>query len=354
MKLLASLALLLPCGSFAVADTFVYVSVAGNRRIAVYKMTSKEGKLVHSSDVAIDGEPGALAVDPKRHFLFASIRSEGKLASFAINGRTGKLTHINTVPAGADPAQVSSDHHGKFLFCAYYVAAKITVHSIREDGSLSPKPVQEIATAEKAHAIFADPSDHYVFVAHTGPNAIFQFAFNAKSGALKPAAIPKLNTPTNTGPRHIVFHPSRALAYIDNEQGSSVTAYRLDSKVGTLKPFQTVTTLPTSFKGLNACAEIRIHPSGRFLYVANRGHDSIACFKINPKNGKLTSIGQALTEKTPRSFDLDPEGRFLLAAGESSDKIAGYRINQEIGVLERFATYEAGKQPWWVMAVGLP
>jgi 6-phosphogluconolactonase len=338
----------------ALADTSVFVSVAGAKKITVYEMHRKKGTLTLSAVVPIDGEPGALTVDPKRQFLFASIRSEGKLASFRIDRQSGKLTHINTVAAGADPAQISTDRQGRFLFCAYYVAGKITVHFIGKDGALSRKPVQEIATADKAHAILPDPANRFVFVAHTGPNAIFQFAFDAKTGELKPATIAKLRTPANTGPRHIVWHPSKAIAYIDNEQASSVTAYSLDSKTGTLKPLQTVTTLPANFKGTNACAEIRIHPSGKYLYVANRGHDSIACYKVDPKDGKLTGTGQALTEKTPRSFDLDPEGRFLYVAGENSGKLAGYRIKKDTGMLERFVSYKAGKQPWWVMAVKLP
>ena len=183
-------------------------------------------------------------------------------------------------------------------------------------------------SAEKAHAVLLDPSNRFAFVPHTGPNAIFQFTFDARRGELKPATVAKRMTPENTGPRHIVFHPTKNISYVDNEQGGSVTVYQVDLEGGTLEPIQTISTLPVDFKGTNACAEIKIHPTGKFLFVSNRGHDSIACFKVDALDGKLTSIGQAPTEKTPRSFDLDSEGRFLYAAGESSGKVAAYRIDK--------------------------
>lgn len=354
MKTLAVLTLMALSCPVAWADTYVYVSVAGEKKIAIYRMDTDEGKLTHRADVITDGEPGALTTDPKKQFLFAAIRSAGNLASFRIDHQTGQLTPINTVPAGADPAHISTDRTGRFLFTAYYVAGKVTVHAIGKDGALSAKPVQTVATAEKAHAILADPSNRFVLVPHTGPNAIFQFTWQVDPGRLTANAVPKVSTGEGTGPRHIVFHPSKDIAYVDNEQGGSVTAYALDPKAGTLEPFQTLSTLPKDFQGTNACAEIKIHPTGKFLYVANRGHDSIACFKIDANDGKLTTIGQEPTEKTPRSFDLDPAGKFLLAGGESSGKVAIYRINGESGALKRVQTYEVGKQPWWVMTVDLP
>jgi 6-phosphogluconolactonase len=97
-----------------------------------------------------------------------------------------------------------------------------------------------------------------------------------------------------------------------------------------------------------------LHPSNRFLYVSNRGHDSIAAFLIDKKTGELNSLGQTPTEKTPRSFDIDPSGKFLFAASEASRKLTAYRVNEVSGLLERTATYEVGKTPCWVMAKRLP
>ncbi len=353
MKLL-SCVVLLASAAVAAADNYVYLSIAGDKKIAVYRVDSEKGSLTHLADVNTTGEPGALTTDPKKRFLFASLRSTGELASFRIDPGTGKLTHVNTVPAGADPAQISCDRTGRFLLTAYYQAGKVTVHEIGPDGALGDKPVQTVPTAEKAHAIIPDPSNRFVFVPHTGPNAIFQFTFRADKGLLTANQPAILKTLEGSGPRHLVFHPSKEVAYVDNEQGGSVTAYALDTKAGTLEPFQTLSTLPQDFRGTNACAEIRVHPTGRFLYVANRGHDSIACFSLDARDGRLTATGQVPTEKTPRSFDLDPSGQFLFAAGEASGKLAAYRVDPQTGGLTRLMTYEVGKQPWWVMAVEVP
>jgi 6-phosphogluconolactonase len=351
--MLAPLALLPLVAAAANADTFVYLSIAGDQRIAVYQMDA-DGKLSHRGDAKTNGEPGALVADPERRFLFVAMRSTGNLSAFRIDAGTGMLSPINTVAAGADPAHISSDADGRFLFCAYYVAAKVSVHAIGKDGSLSTAPWQSLPTADKAHAIVADPSGRFVFVPHTGTNRIYQFVFDAKTGLLQGNPNPKENwvqTPPKTGPRHLVFHPRlKTIAYVDNEQGGSVTAYTLDPMAGTLKAGETVSTLPADFKGVNACAEIKIHPTGKFLYVANRGHDSLARFDVD-EAGRLTPLAPAPTEKTPRSFDLDPDGRFLFAAGEASGKLAAYRVDAKSGELERFATYEVGARPWWVLAV---
>jgi 6-phosphogluconolactonase len=189
-------------------------------------------------------------------------------------------------------------------------------------------------------------------VPHTGPDAIFQFAFDAGTGRLTANSPARLRTPKGTGPRHLVFHPSLPVAYVANEQGGSVTAYALDPKRGTLRPLQTAPTLPKDFRGPNACAEIRVHPSGKFLYVSNRGHDSLAAFALGGA-GKLAALGQEPTEKTPRSFDLDPSGRYLFAAGEASGTLAAYGVDGRSGRLKKLAAYEVGKTPWWVLAVDL-
>jgi len=328
----------------------VYVSVMGKKVIAAYRLDRADGTLTHSSDARSDGEAGALTTDPQRRFLFAALRSTGKLSSFRI-GAAGKLTAINTVEAGADPAYVATDSAGHYLLTAYYLDGKVTVHAIGKDGSLGEKPVQTVQTAKNAHAVVFDPSGKFVFVPHTGPNVIYTFTFNADSGRLTPAATPRIVTPPGTGPRHLVFQPGGAFAYVVNEQGSSVTAYRFGANDGSLAPLQTVSTLPGDFKGNNACAEIKFHPSGKFLYASNRGHDSIACFRVEASTGKLTAVGPTPTEKTPRSFDLSPDGTFLFAAGESSGKVAAYRVNAKNGDLKRVKTYEVGKTPWWVLVV---
>ena len=227
------------------------------------------------------------------------------------------------------------------------------VHPIGADGTLLAEPTLSLSTAERAHCIQCDRSNRFVFVPHTaGPNLIFQFHFDSESGRLTPNAQPTVAPPAGEGPRHFVFHPTLDILYFSNEQGSSVTAYHLDTKTGTLAPFQTLPTLPNNFQGENSCAQIHIHPSGGYLYVSNRGHDSIACYRLAAEDGRMISLGQQPTEPVPRVFEIDPTGCYLYAAGQGSGKMASYRIDQQSGRLEPLELYQVGKQPMWVMALG--
>ncbi len=368
MRFLMSFAPLLVAPSVFAADV-VYVSIAGEKRIEVYQIKSNGGELRRIWDIFTTGEPGALTTDPKRRLLFAALRSTGELASFRIEPATGKLTHINTVEGGADPAHISVDKTGKYLLNAYYVAGQVTVHEIAADGSLGKKARQTYKTKEKAHAAVFDPDEMAVLVPHTGPNVIYALAWLERNGELtdlgRTAGI-EIEVPKNTGPRHLVFHPTLRIhggldidarvGYVANEQGNSVTMHHavLNPINWGVTPKQSLSTLPEGFTGTNACAEIRLHPSNQFLYVSNRGHDSIAAFRVDRKTGKLTGLGQTPTQKTPRSFDIDPSGKYLFAAGESSGRLAAYGINEDTGVLKELTSYEVGKKLWWVMAVRLP
>src|SRR5262249_11860844 len=138
-----------------------------------------------------------------------------------------------------------------------------------------------------------------------------------------------------------------------NEQGCSVTAYRMDPAIGALSAVQTISTLPEGFTARNTCSQIHLTPSGRFLYVANRGHNSIAGFAVDAATGQLTAVGHASTEPVPSAFCLDPAGRFLFAAGSASGRLASYRINGETGALTPLATYAVGQRPQAVLATRL-
>jgi 6-phosphogluconolactonase (cycloisomerase 2 family) len=338
----------------AVADTFVYISVARDKRIAVYQMNEKEGTLTHQQDVATMGSPGVMDTDPGRKFLFVALHQTGKLASFRIDATTGELTPINEIDVEDTPAYVKSDHTGRFLFSAYYGAGKVGVHAIAADGSLSQIAVQWIYTASKAHAIVPDPSNRFVFVPHTGPNLIYQYHFDAITGRLTSNAFATITTPKTDEPRHMAFHPTAELAFVVNEKGNSVTAFWLNENDGTLNALKSVSTIPDDFTETSLGADIEVHPTGKFVYASNRGHDSIAGFSINQRRGTITPIGRSQTDKRPRSFNIEPGGRFLYAAGRSTDQLGAYRINQLTGELTRFASYTVGKGPRWVQAVRIP
>jgi 6-phosphogluconolactonase len=334
------------------AATFVYASMAPEQKIQVYRFDPAEGKLTPVESVAAGGSPGALAVDPQKKFLFASIRDKGQLASFGIEPGTGKLKPLGTVALGkgANAAYVATDRTGRWLLSASYSAGKVVVHRLKEDGTIQTPAVQTVTTARTAHATVTDPGNRFVFVPHVTPNAIYQFRFDAETGKLTDAG-KAAGGKEKAGPRHLAFHPTQSMAFSSDEEGSSVTAYRFAPASG-LKPVQTLSTLPDGFKGNNTTAEVKVHPNGRYLWVSNRGHDSLAGFAID-EAGKLSALGQTPTEKTPRSFDIDPDGKFILGAGEGSGKLAIYRVDPGTGKLSRLGTREVGKSVPWVMFVKL-
>ena len=340
---------------------YMYVSIQEEDRIAIFTMTPKTGKLKHRGDMELKGRPAPMAMDPDRNYLFAGRRKadEYGLSSFKIDRKRGGLTPIGSIPLKGDPVHISPDKTGKFLLSAYYYQKTAAVHSIGEDGALADPPVVWRETGIGAHYIQTDPANRFAYVPHiaegsmSGANAIFQFRFDAETGSLTPLSPSRTNPREPEGPRHICFHPGKDIVYSSNEQGNSVTVYTFDSDKGNLYPLQTVSTLPSGYEGKNSCSQIQITPDGKYLYAPNRGHNSIACFKVNPDNGQLTIIAQAPTEAVPRAFSIDPQGSFLYSAGLETGKLASYRISQESGELEPMEVYEVGKGPMWVLITEL-
>src|SRR5262245_4429286 len=351
MRWFLSLTLFLGTAMSLPADTFLYVSMAPEQKIQVYRLDPKDGKLTAEEAVAVEGTPGALAVDPQKKFLFASLRSNSTLASFRIDPATGKLKPLNTVqlPKNENAAFVGTDRTGRWLLSASYMGGKVVVHELK-DGMIQSPAVQTVETEKTAHCIAIDRGNRFVFVPHVAPNAVFQFRLDAGTGLLTDAGKAP-GGKEKAGPRHLAFHPTKDLAFTSDEQGSSITAYSYDPAAG-LKPLQTLSTLPKDFSGQNTTAEVKVHPSGKFVWVSNRGHDSLAGFAIDA-DGKLSPLGHTPTEKTPRSFEIDPSGRIALGAGEGSGKLAVFRIDQASGQLTRMHTLDVGQSLTWVLAVKL-
>ncbi len=333
------------------AAQFVYVSLDGENRIVSYAINSTTGELTKSKDTVLPSPAGALTVSPDRRFLFASLRAAGRLASFRLDSGTGQLVPLGTVAAGADPAFVATDRTGRFLLTAYYVAGQVTVHAIGADGVLGDQPIQTVPTNDKAHAVLTDPSNRFAFVPHTAPNEIHCFRFQEQTGRLSPNVASRVGTGNNTGPRQFVFHPRHDLVFFDYEQGSAIAAYDFNRETGQLTFRELHSTLPPEYRQSNSNARIDLTPNGRFIYVANRGHDSLAVFEVSEPTGNLIPRGQTKTEATPRGFAIDPTGRHLYAAGQATGKLAAFHINPQSGELTRFTTYPVGERPWWVLTV---
>jgi 6-phosphogluconolactonase len=349
---IAAVGMALTCSaSNARGSTYVYVSMAPEQKIQIYRLDLATGKLDSVDTLAVEGAPGSLAIDPQKKFLFASLRTTSTLASYRIDQASGKLSHLSTaaLPAGENAAFVRTDRTGRWLLSASYAAGKVVVHRLNGDGMIESPPVQTISTALTAHCIAIDRENRFVFVPHVAPNAVYQFRHDAGTGMLTEAG-KAAGGAEKAGPRHLAFHPTKNIAFTSDEQGSSITAYRYDPSTG-LKPYQTLSTLPADFKERNTTADVKVHPNGKFVWVSNRGHDSLACFAID-ENGQLSTRGHTPTEKTPRSFDIDPSGHYAFGAGEGSGKLALFEIDQNSGALSRKHTYEVGQSLTWVLTVG--
>lgn len=330
--------------------TLAFVSVANEHRIAVCDVDAEKGTLAVRSEIKLNGTPGALCTDPRQKLLYAAVRSAESVAVMRIHADGGELELLQTAEVGINQTYLATDTTGRALWGASYSGGTASVHRLGEDGLVESEDAQVIPTEKNAHSIVADRSGRFVYVPHTGPEAIYQFAWDGAEKKLSPLMNPQIRTPAKTGPRHIKFHPHLATAYTANELGSSTTVYRLDSN-GNLEPLQTLTTLPAEFTGENTCAEVKIHPSGKWVYVSNRGDDSLAMYAVDATSGLLTALGQEQTEKTPRSFDLSADGRFAYAAGQDSGKLAVYSIDSGSGKLRRIQTLELGGNLAWVSVV---
>jgi 6-phosphogluconolactonase len=333
----------------------MYVSLQGDDKILRFAIDPTTGTLHPLGEVAVPGGPAPMVVDPTQRSLHVARRGECKISSFRIDRRTGDLSLAGTVPLPTDPCYLGIDRKGRFLLSAYYEGRGVAVHPIGEDGAVADPPVERRETARGAHCFQTDPSNRFAFVPHIagrGPNEIWQFRFDETTGHLTPNSPAKVVPEAPVGPRHYCFHPALDVVYFSNEQGGSVTAYRLDSSAGTLTAVQTVSTLPPGYTGTNSCAQIRMHPSGRFLYAPNRGHNSIACFAVDA-SGRLSPTGHAPAEPVPRAFNLDVGGNFLYAAGLESGRLTAFRIDGGSGRLEALTTYPLGTRPMWVLTLRL-
>jgi len=196
------------------------------------------------------------------------------------------------------------------------------------------------------HSVNLDQANRFAFAADLGVDKVFVYRFDADAGKVTPNEPPGVSLPPGSGPRHFAFHPSGRFAYVINELGSTITVFWYDAQAGALSTVQTISTLPRGFKGTNTASEVAVHPSGKFVYGANRGHDSIAIFAVEPATGRLTARGhQSVLGKTPRNFAIDPTGDYLLAANQDSNSVVVFRIDRATGDLKPSGQTLAIHQP---------
>jgi 6-phosphogluconolactonase len=294
-------------------------------------------------------KPTFLAIHPNRKFLYSANRVTlvpgqdwGSVAAWAIDPANGKLTLLNEQSAeGKDPNHIAFDKTGQWIFVSNYRGDNIAVFPIRQDGSLGPasdvKNHAETAAdgariTSHPHSVVPSPDNQYFYTQNLGTDKIITYTLNRETGKLSRAHNLDIVTPKGSGPRHALFSSDGEYYYVDEELSSTVTSYKFDKKTGALSLMQRLSTLPPGYSRTTKVADIQIHPNQKFLYVSNRGHDSVAIYSINPKNGELAFLKtQPALGAHPRNILIDAEGKYLMLANERSDKVVMFTVNEKNG-----------------------
>ncbi len=325
--------------------------------IYVFDMDPQSGYLTQRSVFKDETNPSWIAIDRTRTHLYAANETEaGSVSAFSIAGGSGDLALLNRASSGgAGPAHLSIHPSGKYVLVANYAGGTVAVLPIIEDGKVGepvdiqkhagtvgsstagsgPKGSFAISGHDKPHAhmVESDPMGHFVLCADLGLDEILVYRFDVATGKMTPNNPPSLKLPSGDGPRHFVFQTNRHWFYTLQEESSTLVMCDYDSARGVLKPKQTISTLPKDFAGTDFTSEIAQSPDGRFIYVANRLHDTIAWFSIG-NDGKLTWAGEEWTRGDyPRSFTIDPTGNFLFSCNQRSDAIVCFKRDKKTGEL---------------------
>jgi len=335
-----------------IAYVGTYTSKTTSKGIYAYRFDPAKGQLTSIGVAAESVDPSFLAVHPSGKYLYAvnelsNFNGEvsGAVSAFAIDAKTGALKFLNQVPTrGAGTCYVSLDKTGSFVLAANYDSGSIASFPVHGDGSLGTAsgfvqhsgtgPNKERQEGPHAHWIGTSPDNRFALAVDLGLDQVIVYGFEGDKGIFTPMLSGFAKVKPGSGPRHLAFHPNGKFAYVISEMASTVTVFSYKAKTGSFSSLQTISTLPNDYSGPKEAAEIAVHPSGKFLYASNRGHDSIAVFAINQKKGTLQSLGQVLTGgKTPRHFAIDPTGKYLLVENQESNNIVIFHIDLATGSL---------------------
>lgn len=347
--------LLVATAQAAGGDYLVYVGTytgKGSEGIYAFRFDPATGASGALALAAATDNASFLAVDAQRRRLYAVNELDtfhngptGAVSVFAIDRESGQLTPLQQVSSlGQGPAHLSLDKSGRFLMAANYNSGNYAVWPVDPDGRLGSAAAFEQDAGSSvnpqrqagphAHSIQVTGDNRFVLVADLGLDQLLVYRFDANAGALTPGSPRFATVDPGAGPRHVAFAPSGKFVYVVSEMASTVTVFAYESGPGMLRRRQTVSTLPKSFAGTNTAAEIAVDARGRFLYVSNRGDDSIAVFRIHGDDGRLTPVQRVSSGgKTPRHFAIDPTGTWLFAANQDSNDIRLFRIDPQRGLL---------------------
>jgi 6-phosphogluconolactonase len=300
--------------------------------------------------------PAFLEIDTRRRLVFAANdlhefegKPSGAVSAFSVDPATGKLVLLNQRPSmGAAPCHLTLDKDGRNLLVANCIGGSLAVLPVAADGKLgaATSVVQHPGTKPHTHGVTLSPDNRFAFACDMGLDRVMAYRFDASKGTLTPSDPATIAMKAGSGPRHLVFRPDGRFAYVVGSKKSSVTAFAFDGKTGGLRELQTVSSLPESFEGQSSAAELAVHPSGKFLYVSNRGHNSVVLFAIDASKGILTFVEEQGTGgKTPRHFALEPSAKHLAIANQDSDTVLASRVDAGNGRLKPSGVFATVPSP---------
>ncbi|MFD1470121.1 lactonase family protein [Hymenobacter caeli] len=360
------------------ASELVYIGTnvasAQENTIYLYRLNPATGALAAAGAYKGGAQPSYLTMDAAHRHLYAVSETGtfkgqdhcGGVSTLAIDGRTGALALLGQQPStGASPCYINLDHTGKNALVANYMGSatggNVALLPVQPDGQLAPATATDQhqppvgphpnQTTPHAHSLLPDPANRFAFGADLGTDKVYGYRLDAARHTWQPLPAPAFVAKPGAGPRHLTFHPNGRYAYLANELNSTVTALAYDAAAGSFRELQTLTTLPAGFAETNSVADVHVGPNGKFLYVSNRGRNSIAVFAIGA-DGQLAPVQDVDTQgKTPRNFALDPSGRLLLVANQNSNNVFTYRVDQQTGKLTPTGQHVDVPSPMFVEVV---
>jgi 6-phosphogluconolactonase len=329
-------------------------TTATSKGIYMASLDTATGKVSEPKLVAEAVSPSFLALNPNHRFLYSVNEIDqlpnskfGGVSAYSIDTATGALTFVNQQPSGGrGPTHIWIDKDGKDVFVANYASGAVAELPVKADGSLdAPSSIDQHQgkgadpdrqSGPHAHSVYVDPGNKFLLSCDLGLDKVFVYQLDPEHNQFKPAETATAAIADKSGPRHLAFDPSGKHAYVVSEMACTVTAFNYNAVNGALSEIQTISTLPDDFKGQKSTAEIRMHPSGKFLYNSNRGDaNSITVYSVDPDSGKLTFVDRTGTQgRTPRGFNIDPTGNWLIAGNQDTNTIAVYRIDTDTGKLQ--------------------
>ena len=333
----------------AYTQALVYFGTHGNAIFAA-RLDEQSGRLTALGQAAAIERPTWLITSPHAPVIYSvgetgnDGRSEGRVYSLSIDTTSGKLQTISQVGSGGGGAtHLAVDPRSHTLLVANFGGGQVGAIPIQKGGSLEavasvqtdygsgPNPRQ---TGPHAHGVAVDPSGHFILVPDLGADRIFIYRFDPSTRRLSPADPAFTPMPAGSGPRHLVFHPNGRLAYLDTELSAQITSFAWDGQSGRLRALKTISSLPRDYVGERSAAELALSNDGRFLYVSNRGENTLVVYKINPDSGDLSPVQRIPSGgDKPWSFSIDPTNRWLLVANEGSNAVTVFAVDRTSGTL---------------------